>query len=149
MQSLKAAQKPPHESHHEKKLGYEWNIVYIIEYLRSGFVSKYSRGDCMTSGTVRRELSDTINNPVVSFAKVSKAELQVCRDAFQDLIIKRNALIHAHPITDTDGSQVLAYQGKITKPIPDIKWAKDEVESIIQEFDTAACAAGEILDRLR
>jgi hypothetical protein len=128
---------------------YEWTIIYAIDYLRSGFVSRYSRGDSMTSGNVRQELQDTINSSLVSFAKVTKSELQTCCDEFERLIVKRNALIHAHPVTDSDGSQILAYQSKSTKPLPDMKWPKDEVELIIKEFDAAACNAGILLDRLR
>ncbi len=128
---------------------YEWTIIYTIEYLRSGFVSKYSRGGSMTSGNVLQELQDTINSPLVSFIKVSRAELQAACDEFERLIVKRNALIHAHPITDSDGSQILAYQTRITKPLPDMKWPKDEVESLIQEFDAAASNAGILFDRLR
>ena len=103
----------------------------------------------MTSGNVCQELQDTISNPQISFAKVSKAELQACCDEFKKLIDKRNALIHAHPITDSDGSQILAHQTKVTKPLPDIKWPRTEVESIIQEFDVAACRADELFERLR
>jgi len=128
---------------------YEWTIIYAIEYLQSGFVSKYSRGGSMTSGNVRQEFQNTINSPLVSFAKVSKAELQACCDEFENLIVKRNALIHAHPITDSDGSQILAYQTKVTKPLPDMKWPRTEAEAIIQEFDASACRARTILDRLR
>ena len=50
---------------------YEWTIIYAIEYLQRGFVSKYSRGGSMTSGNVRQELQKTINNPLISFDKVS------------------------------------------------------------------------------
>lgn len=128
---------------------YEWTIIYAIEYLQSGFVHKYSRGASITSGNVRQELQNTINNPVVSFTKVSKVELQACCDEFERLIVKRNALIHAHPVTDSDGSQILAYQTKVTKPLPDMKWPRNEVEAIIEEFDVAACSAGTLLDRLR
>jgi hypothetical protein len=128
---------------------YEWTIVYAIEYLQSGFVGKYSRDRSMTSGNVRQELQPTINSSLISFAKVSQAELQACCDEFENLIVKRNALIHAHPITDSDGSQILAYQTKIAKPLPDMKWPRTEIEDIIQEFDAAACRAGAILDRLR
>jgi hypothetical protein len=127
---------------------YEWTIIYAIEYLQSGFVQKYSRGGPMTSGKVRQELQNTINSTLVSFAKVSQAELQECCDEFEKLIVKRNALIHAHPITDLDRSQIFAYQTKITKPLPDMKWQRPEVESIIQEIDAAACRAGDLLDRL-
>ncbi|MGQ3058217.1 MAG: hypothetical protein ACT6T0_13600 [Nevskia sp.] len=128
---------------------YEWTIIYTIDFLQSGFVSRYSRGNPMTSGSVRQELQETIINPTTSFSKVSVAELQTSCDEFEKLIAKRNALIHAHPATDSDGSQILAYQTKITKPLPDMKWPKQEVETIIQEFDAAACRAGSLLDRLR
>lgn len=128
---------------------YEWTIIYVIDYLRSGFVRKYSRGGSMTSGKVRQELQSTINSYKYHPSGVSKAELQACCDEFEKLIVKRNALIHAHPITDSDGSQILAYQTKVTKSLPDMKWPKADVESIIQEFDAAACHAGALLDRLR
>lgn len=103
----------------------------------------------MTSGKVRQELQDTINSHKYHSPRVSKAELQARCDEFEKLIVKRNALIHAHPITDSEGSQILAYQTKVTKPLPDMKWPKAEVESIIQGFDAAACRAGALLDRLR
>ena len=128
---------------------YEWAIIYIIEYLQSGFVGEYSRGGSMTSGAVRLRFQATIDSASVSFAKISKAELQPCCDKFEGLIVKRNALIHAHPITDSDGSQILAYQTKPSKPLPDMKWPRSEVESAIREFDVAACHAGGLLDRLR
>lgn len=126
---------------------YEWTIIYAIDYLKRGFVQTYSRDRTMTSGQVCKELQNTLDN--VSFAKVTQAEMQACCDEFGKLIVKRNALIHAHPITDSDGSQILAYQTNVTKPLPDMKWPRNEVESIIQEFDEAACRAGALLDRLR
>lgn len=128
---------------------YEWTIIYIIDHLQAGFVSRYSRGNPMTSGLVRQEFQDALNNPSVSFTKVPRADLQASCDEFEKFIIKRNALIHAHPVTDSGGAQILAYQTKTTKPLPDMKWPKHEVESTIQEFDAVACRAGSLLDRLR
>ncbi|MES2398527.1 MAG: hypothetical protein V4573_00970 [Pseudomonadota bacterium] len=128
---------------------YEWTLIYIIEYLRSGFVGEYSRGKPLTSGNVKDELQKTINSLSTSFHKVPVSNLQAVCDDFDKLIVKRNALIHAHPITDTDGAQILAYQTKITKPLPDMKWPKTELELIIATFDAAACQAGSILDHLR
>ena len=128
---------------------YEWSIIYIIAHFQDGFVSEYSRGKPMTSGRVRQEFEKAINHPLASYAKVSKIELQACCAEFEKLIVKRNALIHAHPVTDLNGSQILAYQTAITMPLPDIKWPRTEVEAIIQEFDAAACSAGNLLSRLR
>ena len=128
---------------------YEWTIIYIIEFLEPGFVSRYSREAPMTSGNVKDKFQSVINGLPASFQKVTLADLQAVGVAFSDLIIKRNALIHAHPVTDSDGSQILAYQTKVTKPLPDMKWLKSEVEAIIIEFDNAACEAALVLDRLR
>lgn len=128
---------------------YEWAIIYAIEHLKNGFVSKYCRAKSMTSGQVKREFQEAINNLPVSSEEVSKAELQACCTEFERLIVKRNSLIHAHPITDLDGSQILAYQTEITKPLPDMKWPKTEIEVIIHEFDAAASSAGDLLYRLR
>lgn len=113
---------------------YEWTIIYIIEYLRSGFVGQYSRGKPLTSGNVKDEFRNTIDNLPLSFQKVPVSDLQKICDEFDKLIVKRNALIHAHPATDSDGAQILAYQTKTTKPLPDMKWPKTEVESIIAVF---------------
>jgi hypothetical protein len=77
-----------------------------------------------------------------------QTNLQACCDEFKKLIVKRNALIHAHPITETNGFQILAYQTSPTKPISEINWSNAEVELIIQEFDSAACHAAELLDQL-
>jgi len=128
---------------------YEWTIIWVIELLENGFVSMYCRGNPMTSGEVAKHFRKVIDNPATSFAKVSKKELNNCLDQFSDLIIQRNALIHAHPSTDSDGSQILAYQTKPSKPLPDMKWPAAEVEKIISRFDEAACSAGEVLERLR
>jgi hypothetical protein len=128
---------------------YEWGIIWAMEFLEPGFVQRYSRQQVMTSGTVARELQRIIASPATSFAKVSRADLEALCDEFLLLIEKRNALIHAHPMMDTDGAQILGYQTKVTKPLPDMKWPKAEVEAIIATFDAAACGAGVILDRLR
>jgi len=128
---------------------YEWTIIWIVEHLVTGFVSTYSRGNPMTSGDVQKRLQNVINNSLTYFSKISQQELQECCDTFGILIVKRNALIHAHPVTDTDGAQILAYQTKISKPLPNMKWPTPEVEKIIFEIDTAACDAAVLLDKIR
>jgi hypothetical protein len=128
---------------------YEWTIIWIIEHLEPGFVSSYSRGNPIMSRGVQKRLQDVINNPLTNFVKTSRQELQACCDAFDSLIVKRNALIHAHPCTDTDGTQILAYQTKTSKPLPDMKWSKEEVIRIISEIDAAACNAAVVLDKIR
>ena len=128
---------------------YEWTIIWIIESLQNGFVEKYSREQTMTSGAVLKALQKLIDDPAMAHPKATKAQIQACCDEFDELVVKRNALIHAHPCTDSDGSQILIYQTQITKPLPDMMWPKCEVEALISEFDEAACNAGRLLDTLR
>ncbi len=128
---------------------YEWTIICIIELLDNGFLGEYCRVKTMTSGAVRDHLRDVIGNPATSFTKVTQEELTDCLEKFSDLIIRRNALIHAHPSTDSGGAQILAYQTSLSKPLSDMQWPAAEVEAVISAFDEAACSAGELLDKLR
>ncbi len=128
---------------------YEWTIIWIIERLDKGFLSKYHRGNPMTSGDVKMKLQEVINNSLIKHSNISKKELQECCDTFGAMIVKRNALIHAHPITDTTGAQILAFHTKPSKPLPDIKWSIAEVEIIISEIDAAESDAAVIFDKIR
>jgi len=127
---------------------YEWTVIYIIDYLENGFVNHYSRGKPMTSGVVSKHFETAISkNTLISLS--TKADLLNCYTDFSNLIDKRNALIHAHPITDIDGSQILAYQANPQKTISDISWPDNEVEGLIDEIDKAAVEAGLALAKLR
>ncbi len=128
---------------------YEWAIIYLIQRFRPGFVSQYCRGTPpLTSGVVERELRAVVDDPTTSFSQVSRCELQACYDKFASLVAKRNALIHAHPITDCDGSQMINYQSATHKPLPDMKWPIAEVKALLAEFDDAACRVNELFYRL-
>lgn len=130
---------------------YEWTIIYIIEKLEVGFASEYSRPKkgVYTSGIVKKKLEDTIKSTMLPIKGVDKQMLDKCLSTFNDLIEKRNALIHAHPITAKDGSQILSYQAKSSKPISDKIWPINEVEKLIVDIDNAAVEAGLILDLIR
>ena len=127
---------------------YEWAMIYLIEQFKPGFVRRYARGKPMTSGKVRDALQAVLADLATTYAAVSMTDLQACLDEFTKLIKRRNALIHAHPITDHDGAQVLNYQASPDSALPDMKWPAQEVEAAIQAFDSAACATNELLHRL-
>ncbi|MGN5222925.1 hypothetical protein [Aeromonas veronii] len=128
---------------------YEWTIIWIIEKLENGFVGAYSRDRQMTSGAVLQKLREVVAGLNSLPANVTQVELDNCAEKFHGLIFKRNALIHAHPCTDDDGSQILNYQTNPTKPLPDMKWPQAEIEKIISEIDEIACEADALLDKLR
>jgi len=76
---------------------YEWTIIWIIEFLESGFVREYSRETIITSGGVKSRFQKTIDALHTIPNGITKNELRECLKKFSDLIVKRNALIHAHP----------------------------------------------------
>src|SRR5262245_3585799 len=82
---------------------YKGAVIYIIEQLRPGFLGRYSRGAPMTSGGVLKELEAILGDSSVVYNATTATEMRATHDRFADLITKRNALIHAHPITNNDG----------------------------------------------
>lgn len=80
---------------------YEWTIIWIIQLLQNGFIGEYCRGKPMTSGTVLKRFRGVIDDPATNFTQASKQELRDCANKFSDLVVQRNALIHAHPCTDS------------------------------------------------
>ena len=128
---------------------YEWAIIYLIEHIEVGFVAMYSRGKPMTSGGVKKAFDKAIENPLAVFSVLSKCEMEKCRDTFAGLVEIRNALIHAHPGTDSNGSQILFYQASLLKTFSDVKWPEQVVTEALKKFDEAAVEAGMLLDRVR
>ena len=127
---------------------YEWNVIYLIQQFRPEFVNRYCRGAPMASGQVGLALQKVLEDPGVIYKNVSKAEVEACHAEFVRLLKKRNALIHAHPMTQDDGAQILNYQARLHRPWPDLKWTVVEVETAIREFDAAACSTNDLLRRL-
>ena len=85
---------------------YEWAVIYLMEQFERGFVARYCRKEIMTSGKVKKKLQSILDDPATVYTEVSSTELRNCCDRFGKLIDKQNALIHAHLITDADGSQI-------------------------------------------
>ena len=127
---------------------YEWIIIYVIEQFSPGFVNEYSRNRKMTSGHVAKRLKKVLHEGTAMAAEIRSA-LDTCCDEFDSLIPRRNALIHAHPITDTPtGAQILNFQSGISEAIADMKWSGDSVERFafdVSEASTKASALFELI----
>jgi hypothetical protein len=122
---------------------YEWTIIYIITYLKKGFVSEYCRGKrSLTSGDILKKLESLLKDK-------PNQSLMNCRNNFSLLIEERNALIHAHPCTSKDGEQLLNYQGSIKKMIHDFEWNIETIKEFIKKVDNAEIEAAKILDSFR
>jgi len=124
---------------------YEWSIIWIIEKIQNGYVQLYSRGKPLTSGNVEKKLKSLVDLNLVQ----NNEDVKNIHSEFKRLIVRRNALIHAHPCTDINGNQILNYQTESSRELPDMKWPKEEVELLIKEIDLAEIQAAKILDLLR
>jgi hypothetical protein len=129
---------------------YEWTIIYIIDKFKKGFVAEYSRPkkQGLTSGAVKRELKDATAKATFPINNVTERDILDCISKFEELIEKRNALIHAHPFTAKDGSQILGYQTNTSKKLSDVEWPTAAIENLIKEIDEAEVGAGTILEGL-
>ena len=123
---------------------YEWTIIHIIEHFQEGFVHIYSRKEKMTSGIVSKRFSkiEVIGHPL-------ELEIVKCRKDFEDLLERRNTLIHAHPCTARDGAQILNYQTVPKSIYHDVQWPEEEIEDFISAIDLAESQAGGLLEKLR
>ena len=129
---------------------YEWTIIYVIERLEPGFLPEYCRNHRrgITSGKVSERFKTAVDN-YHGGKGVETTELECCSQIFYDLVQKRNALIHAHPITDEGGAQILNYQASPSKQISDMKWESVRLEEFIREIDVAAYQIGNVFEYLR
>ena len=61
------------------------------------------------------------------------------RAHIRSFVQKRNALIHAHPITADGGAQILNYQASLAKQISDMKWEVASLQSSSTKLMLLTC----------
>ena len=128
---------------------YEWVVICIIEVLEPGFVRTYSRGTRpLPSGEVTKRFRIAIRNSAELPPGDLKA-LDACATEFDGLVKRRNALVHAHPITDTDGSQIFHYQASPSHPITDMKWDEASIRDFLLAADAAVSQAQSLHMKLK
>lgn len=116
---------------------YESIIIYLIDVLDPGFLETCCRGKRpLPSSEVGKRFWNAIRSSRETAHDDLKA-LHDCATEFQKLIERRNALVHAHPITDTDGNQILHYQTSVSRSFPDMKWDKRSIKDFLVAADAA------------
>lgn len=99
----------------------------------------------MTSGQVAKRGEEILEKETISNGGIDDmdaARIRPCLAQFRQLVDGRNSLIHAHPMTDLDGSQVLKHQGKHGRG--GLTWARQEIDEFAVQISEAACAAIEV-----
>ena len=120
---------------------YEWLIIYIVQAMEPGFVAEYSRAkQPMTSGTIRTRFNEAIRN-ATGLPHEDMNALAACWSDFDGMVTRRNALVHAHPITDVGGGQILHYQTSLSRQYPDLKWDEVTIQNFLRDVDSAVLRA--------
>ena len=127
---------------------YEWMVIYIIQRLKPGFVAEFSRSKKMTSGMVSQRFKRVLRESTEMTA-MEGIDIATCHKDFDALVGRRNALIHAHPITESStGAQILNFQGIVSQDIADMKWDREAVDSFVKDVGSASIRAGKLFGQL-
>lgn len=120
----------------------EWQVVYIGEKLQPGFVSENIGKE---GGRIAAALTRAINANSSTLSTAIVEKLDEISARFQVLKDRRNALIHARPITmpGPERTPGLSYNGRSG----DALWTEDEIIEAIKEFEKAAEDANNIYYR--
>lgn len=127
----------------------ENTLLSILFYLDPKYRRTYFNSSSMTSGQFANDLLQKVEKR--SWApKQFKEELRDLFIDFQSLARKRNALLHAHPISDKDDeyAQILYYQGGSTAPIHYCKWTETALAAFAVELHDADMKASDLYARI-
>lgn len=124
----------------------EWRVIYLIDRLEPGFVRRYiDSNPPMTSGVVARRLREALDRYREGAQHDARKVLKIekCRLSFDELLEARNSLIHAHPITDDDGTtQLLHYQS--FRAVHGERWSLERIKRFAHDASMASLAVGQI-----
>ena len=143
----------PHDEEYVTALGravygfayYEWGVIYLIQRIEPGFVRRHiDSNPPMTSGAVATHLRAAWDKYAKRTGHDESVALRIqqCVLSFDELRGERNRLIHAHPITDHDGSQILHYQS--FRAAHGQRWPLVEIEYFAHAVSLASLAVGHV-----
>ncbi len=107
----------------------EWDAVYCGEKLSPGYMA-----------TVARKTAGTISHDIIGFATlitdpVKRARYQAAANQFDELVKRRNNLVHANPAT-VGGDQRLVRHGT--------PWQANQIEDLADEFTACSMELNEL-----
>ena len=112
----------------------EWQIIYVGEKLKPGFLRD-----------TRKCTAGQIANRFENLAKKTNPELRSrmidLSSNFKALVIRRNHLIHANPITDPQGEPRLHYS-------PAKTWQEEDIVALINDFELCAADGNNVFYKL-
>ncbi len=120
----------------------EWLLISTGQKLRPGFVAEARAPEVTFKKLAKLFEVCVADAPGIDHA--TKAALRRCAGRFRQSALLRNTLIHAHPATDSDGSQRLHYWN----PSTSVEWPDKEVENAARKFDDAVTELNGLYSRL-
>ncbi|MCO8046366.1 MULTISPECIES: hypothetical protein [unclassified Acinetobacter] len=129
----------------------EGTVIDIYRFLDDSFAQKYFRGEKgITSGCLKSHFKSFLDKNKSSIALpvgVTIQDIERVFDEFHDLTEKRNALIHAHPITLPSGGRGLAFQtGKPKAKEKDVLWELNEIKKFCEIIENKVSDFSKVAD---
>lgn len=107
----------------------EWAAIWVIEALQPGFIVPEVGG--MTAGQVSKHFEGAVAGYKGSLSTEILGRLRAAQEEFDRLRLERNHLVHARPITDSDGAQRLYRNYQQTT----IVWTPEKIDGFCREVD--------------
>lgn len=113
----------------------EGTVIDIYRFLDDSFAQKYFRAEKgITSGQLKNHFESFLKrneSSLVLPVGVTIQDIERVFNEFHDLTERRNALIHAHPVTLPNGGQCLAFQTGKSKAKA-VVWELNEIKKFCE-----------------
>lgn len=107
----------------------EWCIFWTAERISAPFIAEAQERTSGRNATAFRGVITASN-----IAEPLRSKLLGFADRFAEATKRRDALLHGHPFTATNGEQRLAYRGRH----PDEEWTEARITETALEFEALA-----------
>jgi hypothetical protein len=129
----------------------EGTVIDIYRFLDDSFAQKYFRAEKgITSGQLKNHFESFLNknkSSLVLPVGVKIQDIETVFNEFHDLTERRNALIHAHPVTLPSGGEGLAFQtGKPKAKEKDVVWELNEIKQFCKIIENKVYDFSKVAD---
>ena len=129
----------------------EGTVIDIYRFLDDSFAQKYFRAEKgITSGQLKNHFESFLNknkSSLVLPVGVKIQDIETVFNEFHDLTERRNALIHAHPVTLPSGGEGLAFQtGKPKAKEKDVVWELNVIKQFCKIIENKVYDFSKVAD---
>lgn len=108
----------------------EWGVIWAAEQIEPGFMS--TDHHIMTAGRISKQFKAILDRARPQMPEDVWQGLKQISDQLWGAVEMRSELLHAHPFTAADGSQLL---GRRTRSGTSLQWDIEKVDAATRYFD--------------